>query len=96
MDFPKEFAKVKSYLITFLKWGIFGLLMGVWSGLLGAGFHHLLHFVTHLRTTHTWLIYLLPVAGLLSVAIYTVFRQRANRGTNQIIDAVLKGEEVSA
>ena len=96
MDFPKEFAKVKSYLITFLKWGIFGLLMGVWSGLLGAGFHHLLHFVTHLRTMHTWLIYLLPVAGLLSVAIYTVFRQRANRGTNQIIDAVLKGEEVSA
>ena len=96
MDFPKEFAKVKSYLITFLKWGIFGLLMGVWSGLLGAGFHHLLHFVTHLRTMHTWLIYLLPVAGLLSVAIYTVFRQRENRGTNQIIDAVLKGEEVSA
>ena len=96
MDFSKEFTKVKSYLITFLKWGIFGLLMGVWGGLLGAGFHHLLHFVTHLRTTHTWLIYLLPVAGLLSVAIYTVFRQRENRGTNQIIDAVLKGEEVSA
>ena len=96
MDFSKEFTKVKSYLITFLKWGAFGLLMGVWGGLLGAGFHHLLHFVTHLRTTHTWLIYLLPVAGLLSVAIYTVFRQRENRGTNQIIDAVLKGEEVSA
>ena len=95
MDFSKEFTKVKSYLITFLKWGAFGLLMGVWGGLLGAGFHHLLHFVTHLRTTHTWLIYLLPVAGLLSVAIYTVFRQRENRGTNQIIDAVLKGEEVS-
>ena len=86
---PKAYAKI------FLKWGLFGLLMGVLGGLLGAGFHHALHFVTHLRGEHTWLILLLPVGGLLSVGIYTLFRQRSNRGTNQIIDAVLKGEEVS-
>ena len=87
---------LKSYVFTFLKWGAFGLFMGLWGGLLGAGFHHLLHFVTQLRTTHTWLLFLLPAAGLLSVGIYTLFRQRENRGTNQVIDAVLKGEEVSA
>ena len=85
----------KAYLITFLKWGLFGLLMGVLGGLLGAGFHHALHFVTHLRGKYNWLIFLLPAAGLLSVGIYTLFRQRSNRGTNQIIDAVLSGEEVS-
>ena len=89
------FSKPKSYIITFLKWGLFGLLMGVLGGLLGAGFHHALHFVTHLRSEHNWLIFLLPVGGLLSVGIYTLFRQRSNRGTNQIIDAVLNGEEVS-
>ena len=50
---------LKSYVFTFLKWGVFGLFMGVWGGLLGAGFHHLLHFVTQLRTTHTWLLFLL-------------------------------------
>ena len=85
----------KAYLITFLKWGLFGLLMGILGGLLGAGFHHALHFVTHLRAEHNWLIFLLPVGGLVSVGIYTLFRQRSNRGTNQIIDAVLDGEEVS-
>ena len=85
----------KAYLITFLKWGLFGLLMGIFGGLLGAGFHHALHFVTHLRAEHNWLIFLLPVGGLVSVGIYTFFRQRSNRGTNQIIDAVLDGEEVS-
>ena len=90
-----NFYKPKSYIITFLKWGLFGLLMGVLGGLLGAGFHHALHFVTHLRSEHNWLIFLLPVGGLLSVGIYTLFRQRSNRGTNQIIDAVLNGEEVS-
>ena len=90
-----NFSNPKSYIITFLKWGLFGLLMGVLGGLLGAGFHHALHFVTHLRSEHNWLIFLLPVGGLLSVGIYTLFRQRSNRGTNQIIDAVLDGEEVS-
>ena len=96
MAIAEKLAKPKTYLITFLKWGLFGLLMGVWGGLLGAGFHHLLHFVTHLRETHSWLIFLLPVAGLLSVGIYTIFRQRSNRGTNEIIDAILSGGEVSA
>ena len=95
MTFPHKVSKPKAYLITFLKWGLFGLLMGVLGGLLGAGFHHALHFVTHLRSEHNWLIFLLPVGGLLSVGIYTLFRQRSNRGTNQIIDAVLNGEEVS-
>ena len=96
MAIAEKLAKPKTYLITFIKWGLFGLLMGAWGGLLGAGFHHLLHFVTHLRQEHTWLIFLLPVAGLLSVGIYTIFRQRSNRGTNEIIDAILSGGEVSA
>ena len=96
MALPDKFSKPKAYLITFLKWGLFGLLMGVWGGLLGAGFHHALHFVTHLRAEHNWLIFLLPVGGSLSVGIYTLFRQRSNRGTNEVIDAVLSGGDVSA
>ena len=91
-----KLSTAKQYLITFVKWGLFGLLMGAWGGLLGAAFHHALHFVTHLRNHNTWLIFLLPVAGLLSVGIYTIFRQRSNRGTNEVIDAVLSGSEVSA
>ena len=96
MTLLSKISKPKEYLIIFLKWGLFGLLMGAWGGLLGAAFHHALHFVTHLRAEHNWLIFLLPVGGLLSVGIYTLFRQRSNRGTNQVIDAVLSGGDVSA
>lgn len=95
MAFFERLSKPKAYLLTFLKWGLLGLLMGALGGLLGAGFHHALHFVTHLRSAHSWLIFLLPAGGLLSVAIYRVFRQQSNRGTNEIIDAVLEGREVS-
>ena len=96
MALSDKLAKPKEYFLTFIKWGLFGLLMGIWGGLLGAAFHHALHFVTHLRESHTWLIFLLPVGGLLSVGIYTLFRQRSNRGTNEVIDAVLSGGDVSA
>ena len=95
MDFAGKLSEPKTYLTTFVKWSLFGLMMGLIGGLLGAGFHHALHFVTHLRTEHFWLIFLLPIGGHLTVGIYTVFRQRSNRGTNEIIDAVLEGKGVS-
>ena len=57
-------------------------------------FHHALHFVTHLRLEHTWLVLLLPVGGLLSVTWYRLLKLKRNRGTNEIIDAVLSGEEL--
>lgn len=85
----------KRYLVTFLKWAILGTLMGALGGLLGAGFHHTLHFVTHLRGEHTWLIFLLPVGGLITVGLYHILKLRANRGTNEIIEATLHGNYVN-
>ena len=85
---PEKYWKI------FFKWSLLSLIMGVLGGVLGAGFHHALHFVTQVRGEHTWLILLLPGAGLLSVAIYRVFGLRNNRGTNDIIDAVLEGHPV--
>ena len=83
------------YIKTFAKWLMLGLLMGILGGLLGAGFHHALHFVTHVRNEHMWLIFLLPVGGLLTVALYRLLKMQGNRGTNEIIDATLDGHPVS-
>ena len=85
----------EQYVKTFLKWTLLGLLMGAIGGLLGAVFHHALHFVTHLRGEHTWLIFLLPVAGIATVALYRLLKMQGNRGTNEIIDATLDGHPVS-
>ncbi len=85
----------ENYLKTFLKWASLGILMGALGGVLGAVFHHALHFVTHLRSENNWLIFLMPLAGLLTVAIYRLKPLQKNRGTNEIIDATLDGESVS-
>ena len=95
MDWLAKIHHPEYYIKTFLKWGLLGLMMGVIGGLLGAGFHHALHFVTHIRGEHTWLIFLLPVGGLLTVALYRVLKMQGNRGTNEIIDATLDGHPVS-
>ena len=95
MAWKTRLAHSAKYLLTFLKWIILGCLTGGIGGLLGAGFHHVLHLATGLRLENTWLVYLLPVGGLLSVGLYRLFRLQSNRGTNEIIDAVLDEKQVS-
>ena len=89
MHHPEKYWKI------FIQWGLLGALMGILGGLLGAFFHHALSFVTSLRQGHPWVILLLPVGGLLTVGVYRVFRMRDNRGTNEIIDAILNEEPVN-
>ena len=78
-----------------VKWVYLGVLIGIIGGLIGALFHHSLHFVTHIRQENSWLIWLLPLGGLLSIAVYKVLQLNKNRGTNEIIDAVLDGESLN-
>ncbi len=84
-----------AFLKAFCKWFFLGSLMGVLGGLLGAGFHHLLHFVTAVRGENPWLIFLLPAGGVLTILLYRVLKLQGNRGTNEIIDAALDGHKIS-
>lgn len=90
-----KMQQLKNFVLFFLKWVLLGVLMGCVGGLLGAAFHHALHFVTDLRLTNSWLVWLLPVGGLLSVGLYRLLGLRRNRGTNEMIDAVLQDQPVS-
>ena len=90
-----ELHHPEKYFKILLKWGSLGLAMGLIGGLLGAVFHHALHFVTHLRQEGNWLLFLLPLGGLATVGLYQVLFRGRNRGTNEIIDAVLNGKPVN-
>ena len=92
----KYFKRPENYAKVVLRWCILSVIMGVIGGLLGAGFHHALHFVTHIRSEHMWLIFLLPLGGILTVVIYRHPKMKGNKGTNEIIEAALDGHPVSA
>ena len=78
-----------------LKWGLICLLTGLFGGIIGALFAHSVSFVTNLRSSNPWLLYLLPVAGLLTVLIYKTLKT-TNVGTNNVLKSLKEGEGVSA
>ena len=85
MAWLQYFRRSENYTLNVIRWCVLSIIMGIVGGLLGAVFHHTLHFVTHIRSEHTWLIFLLPVAGLLTVLIYRHPKMQGNKGTNEII-----------
>ena len=95
MRFLEDLHHPEKYLKVLLKWGILGVLIGIMGGLIGSAFHYALHFVTEVREHHTWLIFLLPLGGLLSVGLYRVAKMTGNRGTNEVIDAILDNTQVN-
>ena len=67
------------------------LLIGLLCGLGAALFLVALQAVTDLREGHLWLVWLLPVGGLLLGAAYERWGATAGGGTNRIIDALADG-----
>lgn len=95
MDFAKNTAKnTIEYIKPFFKWLFFAVVMGALGGVLGAAFHKCLDFVTQTRTHNTWLILLLPVAGIVITALYHPFRSKGKLNTNRVLDAVETDERV--
>lgn len=92
MIFINWLKRHEKYRKVLLKWSVLGVLVGILGGLLGVGFHYILHFVTDLRMEHKWIMLLLPLGGLATVWIYNSMNLRNNRGTNEIMDSVAKDD----
>jgi H+/Cl- antiporter ClcA len=84
----KTVAEVGDYLLTFCKWLVFSAVIGVVVGVIGALFHHAIEWGTELRGEHGWLLYLLPVAGLVIVASYRITGMADDKGTEFILSSV--------
>lgn len=73
-----------------LKWFLLTIPVALITGSLVALFLFLLEKATHLRWSHEWLIYLLPVAGILIVALYRFKGKNAEAGNNLVMDEIHK------
>lgn len=80
-------------LLTLLRWLAVAGLTGLACGLAGAAFAHTIEWVTAAREGHSWLLYLMPAAGLVIVWSYKRLGMENDSGTNQIIASVRSGEK---
>ena len=77
-----------------IKWILISLLLGSICGPIGALFHHAIDKVTELREMHHFLVYLMPLGGILIVFLYHSAGLHNEPGTNTIIQSVRQQESV--
>lgn len=82
----------RDFVLSLLKWVIFAVIVGIVVGFIGAIFHVTIDHSTDFREQHPWILYLLPVAGLLIVASYRFTGMEDDLGTEYIIRAARDGK----
>lgn len=88
IKFSVDYAK------TFLKWLVLAVIVGVTGGVVGSLFHICVDYATEYRNENVWLIYLLPLGGLIITAIYRVFKNKGKLDTNRVLEAATEEEKV--
>ncbi|MCI9414307.1 MAG: chloride channel protein [Clostridiales bacterium] len=84
----------KTDLLTFLRWVVFSLIIGVVVGGVGILFHYSIEIAGTWRMGHPWLLYLLPLGGLAIVLMYRLCGMEKDRGTNFVLMAVRGNEKL--
>ena len=98
----REFARkcyltnIGQNLLVLLKWTGFSLLSGLLIGGVSTLFATLLGKAIQLRAAYSWLLFLLPIAGLAITALYHFCGQSNDRGTNFVIASIHANEETPA
>ncbi len=81
------------YSRVLIKWIAVGTVIGAIGGVIGSLFHIGVNYATMLRQENPWILYLLPVGGLVIVGIYRLFHLEG-KGTNAVIESVHFGKDV--
>ena len=86
--FKKIFPKLFPLLNYLICWTLITIPVAFAIGSMVALFLWLLSRAIHFRFAHTWLLYLLPLAGVFIHLLYKLYGQSAERGNNLIIDEI--------
>lgn len=81
-------------LTVFCKWMLLSCLTGLAVGLVGTAFYFGMKYVTEFRTAHGWIVWFLPLAGILIVFLYRACKIEKPQGTDLILLAVRSTEPV--
>lgn len=80
--------KVSRRYFIFFKWLVLACLIGTIVGLIGTLFHYTISDATHLRQVNPWLIFLLPIAGVLIVWLYHISSHSEELSTNLVLESI--------
>ena len=85
---------LKKNILYFLRWTAISIVMGTVCGLIGTAFGYGVIYAQRLFKTHSFMLYLMPVAGVLIVLLHQMFHEIGNRGTNLILESISSDERI--
>ncbi len=85
---------IKEHLKILIKWLAVASFVGVLGGIVGSAFHFSVDYVTELRGHNAWLVFLLPVGGVVISGLYDIFKSKGKLDTDRVIQSVSDGEKV--
>lgn len=85
---------LKNNIVYFVRWTLISVLMGVLCGLVGSAFGHGVAKSQQFFREHGFMLYLMPVSGVLVVLTHKLLRQVGNKGTNLILDSISGSEKI--
>ena len=83
-----QFENAWHFLYAFLRWSLLAILVGAVCGLVGTAFHICVNFATKWRGDLPWLLYLLPLGGVLIVWLYHRLGQSSSLGTDKLFSSI--------
>ena len=89
----KIMAHIGAYPAVLGKWLTVGGLIGGIGGVIGSVFHIGVNYATQARLAHPWVLYLLPVLGVIIAGLYRVTKVEG-KDTNAVIESVHFGKNV--
>lgn len=95
MMYVKQFFMDLKLNICFVcKWIAIALVLGSVCGVVGALFHLSIDYVTQLRLAHSWIVFGLPIGGIMIVYLYRLVHLSNEPGTNTIIQSIRQQDKV--
>ena len=90
----RDFKNAKKCIFILIKWLFLSLFIGIVCGMTGALFSKAIEFVTEFRAQRGWILYLLPLGGVVSVFLYRLLKI-SDMGTNQVLASAHSDFKVS-
>ncbi len=90
----EEFSQYITSGKTFVRWLIISVLMGLLVGGFSSIFSRAMTIATEFRVTHGYIVFLLPLGGLIIVGLYHICNMRDDRGTNTVLANIHAQSEI--
>ena len=86
--------KVWHNIKLFIKWSVISIITGLTVGAFSTLFAFCMNIATNYREENNYILYFLPLAGLVTVFLYSIFKYKNDGGTNLVLSTIHAQSEI--